>query len=214
MRQRYFCRYSLFAFMHLTDKACEVALTQENAAAALQVCPYRQLVSRPMFHTRFSGFHDFLLPSPTRVSVVCPEGNSLQEVVWHLAFHFACSLNSPGFHTYIETLHQGFTSALPSSVFPWDSLLALNASSVSFVTNRDSALEFSNNTAFEDAVHDSLPDYLLQHFHFPTLSIPLVLCIKALIPMCCLLYKATSLYRFLQARLNNRVSESQPASLS
>ncbi len=52
----YFCSASLFSFLPLTGGACEVIFTQSDAMKALSTCPYRQLVSKPVSHIRFSGF--------------------------------------------------------------------------------------------------------------------------------------------------------------
>ncbi len=60
----YFCSASLFAFLPVTVAICEVVLTQVDASKALEICPYRHVVTKPLFHRRFSGYQYFLFTQP------------------------------------------------------------------------------------------------------------------------------------------------------
>ncbi len=55
----YLCSASLFASLPLTGGVCEVVLTQTDASKTLELCPFRHIAPRPLFHRRFSGFHYF-----------------------------------------------------------------------------------------------------------------------------------------------------------
>ncbi len=156
----FFCAASLFVFLPLSDGVCEVVQTQPNASLALSICPYKHLVPHPVYQTHFEGFHYFLFTRPSVVSVVCPEGKTCRSVLGHLAIHVACVLRSPLVSTYPERLQEGFLSNNSIPIYSLDSLLHLNVSHFSFVTNTIQELSFSNESHFESVLMHHLPTYL------------------------------------------------------
>ncbi len=155
----FFSAASLFVFLPLFDGVCEVALTQPNASLALSVCPYKHLVPRPVYQTHFEGFRYFLFTRPSVVLVLCPEGKTYKSVLLHLAIHVACFLRSPLLSIYPECLQKGFLSNNSLPIYPLDSLLHLNLSHFSFVTNTVHELSFSNEPHFEFVLMHHLPTY-------------------------------------------------------
>ncbi len=203
-RSLFFCAASLFVFLPLSDGVCEVALTQPNASLALSLCPYKHLAPRPVYRTHFEGFHCFLFIRPSVVSVVCPEGKTYKRVLGHLAIHVACFLRSPLVSTYPERLQEGFLSNNSLPMYSLDSLLHLNMSHFSFVTNIIQELSFSNESHFKSVLLHHLPTYLNPGVHYPSLVVPVIVFVIVLIPLICLVSKALSLYRHLHATVANR----------
>lgn len=206
----YFCRASRFAFLPITSNACEVALTETNASRALRVCPYRHVVPSPLFHKTFSGFHYFFFPSPQYVSVVCPNGTFATEVTGHFAVRLACHLHSSDLTTFPERLHHGFDSTNIPPLFPIESLQNLNFSTIKFVTNTLSSFHFSNQSALESAIHQSMPFYLTPPVHVSSLMVPVLIFLIVLIPVCCMVRKALMLYNLLHRNVQNPPSEATP----
>ena len=201
----YFCPASLFAFLPTSgDGVCEVVLTRGNASAALTLCPYKQLVPKVMFHKSFHGHHYFFFTKQVYVSVACPNGSSYEMVSGHFAVLTVCTLSSDHFNTFPEKYHQGFISSINSHIFPIDILDNLTHMSVKFVTNTLSEFTFANISDFESAIHESLPMYLSPAVHFSSLIVPIIVVCIILIPLCCCVKRATSLYFVLQARLNKQ----------
>ena len=198
----YFCSASIFAFTPITsDGICEVVLTREDASKALTLCPYRELVPKPFFHTSFHGHHYFFFTEKYYVSVVCPGGSEYKEISGHFAILTACSLRSDKLNVFPEMLHEGFVLNITTRIFPIDTLLNLNFSSIKYVTTALTEFTFSNVTEMETALQDSLPVYLNPHVHFPTILIPIILSLALIIPLCYCVRKALSLYRILEGRV-------------
>ena len=195
----FFCSASLFAFLPVSGSHCEVALTRTNAEDALEVCPYRHVAPKPMFHRLFSGFHYFFFMESSFVSVVCPNGSTYREVSGHLAVRAACSLQSAQLKTFPETLHQGLNVSDFSPVYPLTGLTNLSFSRIAYVTNTLSELTFSNVSDFESAVHDSLPAYLTPYVHMPSILFPVVLFLLVAVPVCYYLRRALRLYLSIRA---------------
>ena len=201
-RNLYFCPASLFAFLPVKGGgSCEVVLTKKDASAALSLCPYKQLVPKVMFHNSFQGHHYFYFTEPLYVSVACPNGSAYQEVSGHFAVLTVCSLKSESFHVFPEKFHEGFISNITSPIFPINTLTKLNLTKIKFVTNTVSEFSFTNISDFETGIQESLPVYLDPYVHFPTLFVPILVFCLILIPLCCCLKRATSLYEVLKARL-------------
>ncbi len=200
----FFCAASLFVFLPLSDGVCEAALTQPNASLALTLCPYKHLVPRPVYQTHFEGFHYFLFTRPSVVSVMCPEGKTYKSVLGHLAIHVACFFRSPLLSTYPERLKEGFLSNNSLPIYPLESLLHLNLSHFSFVTNIIHELSFSSESHFESLLMHHLPTYLNLGVHYPSLVVPVIIFVIVLIPLICLVKKALALYRHLHATIANR----------
>ena len=196
----FFCSASLFAFLPVSGSHCEVALTRTNAEDALEVCPYRHVAPKPMFHRLFSGFHYFFFMESSFVSVVCPNGSTYREVSGHLAVRAACSLQSAQLKTFPETLHQGLNVSDFSPVYPLTGLTNLSFSRITYVTNTLSELTFSNVSDFESAVQDSLPAYLSPYVHYPSVVTPVVVFVLIALPVCYFLRRALSLYMSIRAR--------------
>jgi len=199
----YHCPASLFAFLPITGGVCEVVLTQKDASKALSLCPYTQLAPKPVFHRTFFNHHYFFFTQAFYVSIVCPEGPVYKEVSGHFAVLIACYLRSANLTTFPSKLHQGFSANVSSKIFPLTSLDNVNFSTIRYVTNSLSEFSFSNLSDLETAVHDSLPGYLSPAVHFPSLVAPVVLIIVIVIPLCCLVNRALTLYN----RLNSRVKK-------
>ncbi len=114
----YFCSTSLYAFLPVTGAVCEAVLAQTDASKALEVCPYRHVVSKPVFHRRFSLYQYFLFTQSYFVSVVCPNSSTYQEVSGHFAARVACFFRSANLTTFPEKLHQGFNFTNSILIFP------------------------------------------------------------------------------------------------
>ncbi len=115
----YFCSTSLFAFLPATGAVCKVVLTQTDASKALKVCLYRHVVSKLLFHKRFSGYHCFLFTQSYFVSVVFPNSSTYQEVSGHFAVRVACFLRSANLTTFPEKLHHRFNFTNSILVVQW-----------------------------------------------------------------------------------------------
>ncbi len=61
-----------------------------------------------------------------------------------------------------------------------------------------SEFSFSNASDLEAAVQDSLPVYLSPSVHFPSAIAPIVLTNLIVIPLCCVVRKALTLYNHLE----------------
>ncbi len=204
----FFCSASLFAFLPVTGAICEVVLTQIDASKALEICPYRHVLSKSLFHRRFSGYQYFLFTEPYYVSIVCSNSSTYQEVSGHLAIRVACFLRSANLTTFPEKLHHGFNSTNSLPIFPLTSLSNLTLSRITYVTNTIAELTFSNVSEFESVVQDSLPIYLSPYVHFPSIVAPVVLLLLLVIPLFCCVRRALTLYRYLE-NLENRSSRSE-----
>lgn len=73
---QYHCSASLFAFLPIEGGVCEAVLTRANASDALNLCPHKHLVPKPMFHLNFHGYHYFNFQESFYISVICPEATS------------------------------------------------------------------------------------------------------------------------------------------
>lgn len=181
-RQLYHCPAYLFAFLPVTGEVCEVVLTQADASKALSLCPYTQLVPKPLFHQNFFGFNYFYFTKPVFVSIVCPNHTEYREVKGHLAVLIACYLRSTQLSTFPSKLHHGFTSNLSSLIIPMESLNNLNFSTIKYVTNTLREFKPSNNAALKTAMRETLPQ-LESPMHYVSLIIPTVLIIVFVIPL-------------------------------
>ncbi len=187
---------------------CKVALTQNDGSKALNVCPYRHVVSKPLFHKRFSGYQYFLFTQSYFVSVVCSNSSTYQEVSGHFAVRVACFFRSANLTTFPEKLHHGFNFTNSILIFPLKSLTNLDFSKIKYVTNSLSELTFSNVSELESAFQESLPDYLSQYVHFPSIIMPMAICIIIVIPLYFLVTRALTLYRFLKTNVPKPSSDS------
>ncbi len=181
----------------MSDVVCEVALTQPNASLALFLCPYKHFVPCPVYQTHFEGFHHFLFTRLSVVSVVYPEGKTYKSVLGHLAIHVAYFLRSLLVSTYPERLQEGFLSNISLPIYPMHSLLHLNLSHFSFVTDTIHELSFSYESHFESVLMHHLPSNLNPGVHYPSLVVPVIIFVIVLIPLICLVKKALALYRHL-----------------
>jgi len=202
----YHCPASLFAFLPITGGICQVVLTQKIASKALSLCPYAHLTPQPLFHRTFFSHHYFFFTQPFFVSVVCSEGTVYKEVSGHFAVLAACYLRSANLTTFPSKLHQGFSSNFTTKIFPIESLKNINFSHIKYVTNTISEFTFSNISEFENAIQDSLPPYLTPYVHYPSIIAPIVLIIIIVIPLCCVVKKALTLYRELQKKVRRDTS--------
>ena len=193
----YHCPASLFAFLPITGGICEVVLTQQNATKALELCPYTELAPKSLYHRTFFSHHYFLFTDPLYISIICPEGTEYQEASGHLAVSFACKIRSANLTTFPSKFHRGFVGNSSARVYPLTALNKLHITSVKYVT-KVSEFHFSNTSDLEAAVQDVLPTYLSPYIHFPTYWLPLLLIIIVLIPLCCWVRKALTLYKLLQ----------------
>lgn len=205
----YFCPASLFAFLPVdTEGVCEVTLigTQQDASRCLSLCPYTHLIEQPFYHRSFLDHHYFLFLQPTYVSVRCQSNYTEQKVSGHFAVLKLCTLRSKNVNIMSEKLQEGFVATVPKIIYPLQTLENLNMSSIKYVTNSISELKFSNLTELESAVHDSLPIYVRPYVHYPSVILPLIILIAIVIPLCCLVKKALTLYHVLQARVAQRTA--------
>lgn len=197
----YHCPASLFAFLPLTGKGCEVALAQKNASKALSLCPYKQLAPKPFFHRSFLSHHYFFFTKPIFVSVVCPDGTIYKEVSGHLAVLLSCKVRSANLTTFPSRLHEGFTSNFTFKVFPLDGLKYINISSIKYVTNSLSEFTFSNHSDFKAVLQDSLPVHLNPYIHASSIIAPIILTMIIVIPLFCAVKKAIGLFMLLKGRV-------------
>ncbi len=166
-------------------------MTQTDASKSLNVCPYRHVVSKPLFHKRFSGYQHFLFTQSYFVSVVCPNSLTYQEVSGHFAVRVACFLRSANLRTFPEKLHHTFSVTNSILIFPLESLTNLDFSKIKYVTNSLSELTFSNVSELETAVQEPLPDYLSPYVHFPSIIMPMAICIIIVILLYCLVTRVS-----------------------
>ena len=103
-----------------------------------------------------------------------------------------------------KKIHEGFTSNISSHIFPIKTITNMNITRVKFITNTVSEFSFTNISEFETAIHESLPVYLSPYVHYPTLFVPVLVFCLILIPFCCCLKRATSLYDVLHTRLQRQ----------
>lgn len=199
-----FCAASTFAFFPLTTGVCEVALTKLNSSEALQLCPYRHLVPRPVYHVLFSGFHYFLFVEPTLVSIVCPEKTKYVTAEGHLALHIACYVHSTVLKTYPEKLHEGFVSSNALPLYPLDGLRDLNLSFVQYTTNTLQPFTFSNMSTLQEAISDTLPVYMDPAVHYPAFLVPLLICLATVLILALYVRKSLGLSTYLQGLLKKR----------
>ena len=196
----YHCPSSLFAFMPVSGGLCEVELTRKDASKALSLCPYTEVAPKPLFHKRFFSHHYFFFLKPFYISVVCPDETTYREVTGHLAVYTACHVRSANLTTFPSRLYKGFSKNATTRVFPLTGLDNLTITSVKYVTNRISEFQFSNVSEIETVIQDSLPMYLAPYVHFPSLIAPIIIFVILLIPLCCWVRQALSLYRLLEQR--------------
>ena len=199
----YHCPASLFAFLPITGGICEVEITLMNATKALSLCPYKTLVTKPLFHKAFFNYHYFYFTKPFYVSIVCPEGTTYKQVSGHLAVFFACHVRSANLTTYPSKIHQGFTGNNSARIFPLTSLTSLKISSIPFVTNTIKEITFQNTSVLTSAIQESLPEYLAPYVHYPSIFGPIIGLLIILIPLGCGVRKALVLYRHLRKRASN-----------
>ena len=110
-----------------------------------------------------------------------------------------CTLHSASVITHSETLHEGFVSSIFMRLYTITFPSQLNISSIKHVTNSISEFKLSNRS--ESAVHDSLSVYLSLYVHYPVVIVPIVLVVVIMIPLCCVVRKALTLYTLLKTRV-------------
>ena len=203
----YHCPASLFAFLRITGGACEVVLTQKDSEKAFSLCPYTSLAPKPLFHKTFFNHHYFFFNNPFYISIVCPEGTVYKEVIGHLAVYFACYVHSANLSMFPSKLHQGFVGNDTARIYPLTSLDHIHLSSIKYINSKVSEFHFSNTSDLETAVHSVLPAYLHPYVHYPSFLIPVVLIIVILIPLCCWVRRALTLYNILQRRTRVNVRD-------
>ncbi len=196
----YHCPASLFAFLPITGGICEVVLTQTQSEKALSLCPYTTVEPKALTHKTFFSHHYFFFTTAFYISIVCPEGTEYKEVSGHLAVYFACYVHSANLSTFPSKLHRGFVGNSTARIYPLTTLDNIHISSVKHLRNPISTFAFSNTSDLENAVQDVLPGYLHPYVHYPSLVIPIILCIVIVIPLCCWVRKALTLYNHLQNR--------------
>lgn len=196
----YHCSSNQFAFLPVVKGICEVALTRSEASAALSLCPYKHVVSQPIFHRNFHGFHYFYFTENFYVSVTCPEGNTYEEVIGHYAVQDACHVRSSKLTTYPSRFHLAFTAKLSYRVFPVTSLMNLTRSRIPFITNSLSTFSFSNQEEFSEALETSLPVYLQPRFLYPSVLTPFLILVFVIISLYMCFRKAMNLYEYLDSR--------------
>ena len=199
-QRQYNCPAALFAFLPMTGGVCEVMLTQARGEKALEFCPYTTLAQKPMFHKTFFNHHYFFFTSLFYISIVCPEETVYQEVSGHLAVYFSCYVHSANLTTFPSKLHQGFIGNTTTRIYPLHSLDNISLSSVKYINDKVSHFKFSNTSDLDIPLEDVLPVYLHPHVHYPSLIIPVIIIIVILIPLCCWVKRALTLYRLLQSR--------------
>ena len=205
----HFCPASLFAFLSInTFGICEVSLLQQDVSRSLSLCPYTLMATQPFFHKSFLDHHYFLFTEPTYVAVKCRSNHTEQQVSGHFAILKLCTLRSKFVNVKSEKLQEGFVAEVPKLIYSFDVLDKLNISSIKYVTNSISELKFSNLTELESAVHDSLPFYVRPYVHYPSMIVPIILLTIVVIPLCCLVKKALTLYNALKLRVAQRSTES------
>ncbi len=187
----YFFPDSLFLFLPVTGNTREVQLKRSDASLALSTYPYRYVVPKPIFQTRFSGFHYFYFTTSHFISVV-PRGYKIAQCLWSSGSSYCL------FSTFLKSYHLSRTPPM-TNVFHMDSLLTFNVSDVKYVTNSLSEFHLSNFSDLESAVQDSLPAYLSPIVHYQSLLALVVLIILIVIPLCCCVRRALTLYNHLTA---------------
>ena len=205
----YHCPASLFAFLPITGGVCEVVLTQDNHEKALELCPYTTVTHKPLFHKTFFSHHYFFFIHPFYISIICPEGTVYKEVSGHLAVYFACHVRSANLTTFPSKLHQGFVGNSSARIYPLTSLNNVHFSSIKHVTNKVYDFKFSNTSDLETAVHNVLPGYLHPYVHYPSLLIPIVIILIIVIPLCCWVRKALTLYNVLKQRRRAKMRDQE-----
>ena len=197
----YHCPASLFAFLPISGGVCEVVLTQKHSEKALSLCPYTTIEPKPLTHKTFFNHHYFFFTTSFYISIVCPEGTEYKEVSGHLAVYFACYVHSANLSTFPSKLHQGFVGDITTTrIYSLTTLNNIHISSVKNLRDPVSKFTFSNTSDLEDVVQDVLPGYLHPYVHYPSLVLPIVICIIIIIPLCCWVRKALTLYNVLQQR--------------
>ena len=196
----YHCPAALFAFLPVTGGVCEVVLTQENNTKALELCPYTTSIQKPMFHKTFFSHHYFFFTYPFYISIICPEGTTYREVSGHLAVYFACYVHSANLTTFPSKLHQGFSGNSSARIYPLSTLNNVHLSHIKHLSPKVPEFTFSNTSDLETAVHEVLPGYLHPYVHYPSIVIPIVIIIIVLIPLCCWVKKALTLYNILRRK--------------
>ena len=198
---QYHCSASHFTFLPIRGGVCEVALTQQNAAVSLSLCPYRHLSPVSVVHNHFHGHHYFFFVKPLYISVICPEGTNYQEVTGHYAVEDACHIKSGNITTYPSRVHLAFTANVTHRVFPLNTLLNLNFSRIAYVTNTLTTLSFANESEFADVLEESLPGYLYPTILYPSIIVPIVIIIIVLTLMYCCIRKVSVLHNYLNSQL-------------
>ena len=203
----YHCSAHIFVLLPISNtEVCEVELSKVDASKALSLCPYKLLVPQSVFHRSFFN-HPYLLFTQTYfASVACLEDITCKDVSGHLTVNIKCFVHSNTLKTFQSKLHQGFTQFFTSNVFPLDVLENLNFSSIKYINNSLSELTFSNISELESTVQYSLPVYLHLYVHYPFFIAPIILMIVILIPVCCAVKKALTLYRHLKQTVNTRTN--------
>ena len=171
------------------------------------MCPYLTLAPRPIFHETFFNHHYFFFAKPYYISIVCPDGTEYKEVSGHLAVYFACYIHSANFSTFPSKMHQGFVGNTSSRIYTLTSLSNLTISSIKTLNNRVSEFRFSNVSHLESVVQDVLPNYLHPYVHYPSIVAPVIIIAIIVIPLCCYVRKALTLYKFLKAGRRTAVRE-------
>ena len=202
----YHCAASLFAFLPIAGGICEVSLIHAEMSDALLWCPYKHLVPKPIFHLAFHGYHYFFFTNVQYLSVICPNGTSYQRVSGHYAVIDSCYVRSANLTTFPTRFHDAFVGNLTPSIYPITTLVNVSFSRISYVTNTISELKFSNHSELSAVLEDYLPEYLNPVYVYPSFLIPLAIIIIILIPLCCYVQRALSLYNRLESERRARAA--------
>ena len=137
---------------------------------------------------------------------------------WHLNLCFirpssaittSCSFTPPTSLSYvlkalyIRRYQDIWLCTLPvtsARIYPLTSLNNIHLSSVKHVSNKVSQCKFSNTSDLETAVPNVLPGYLHPCVHYPSLLIPIIIILIIIIPLCCWVRKALTMYNVLRDR--------------
>ena len=153
-----------------------------------------------MFQKTFFSHHYFFCTYPFYISIICPEGTIYREVSGHLAVYCACYVHSVNFTTFPSKLHQAFMGNSSARIYSLFTLDNTYLSHIKYLSTQVPEFTFSDTSGLETAVHKVLPGYLHPYVHYPSIVIPIVIIIIILIPLCCWVKKALTLYTILRRK--------------
>ena len=179
----------MFAFIPAADGICELAVIQPNVRTALAQCSYRPVSLKTVFHAHLQNVQYLFFPNLTTVILKCQNGVKQLVVKGHYKAPDYCEITCSTLRTLPTHQHFALNRKLKSALIPLP-IMNFTIKDIQIVSEKLKVLAFLNETHFAD-LNNNLPFYLSREFALPSLTIPSILLILAIMFLFCY-YRAVS----------------------